>query len=199
MVVTASLGHVSGGHFNPAATIGLIAGGRFDIAHAPGFIAAQVTGATFAIALFYNTLVTGSLELQPQAITTASNSFDTHNRETRAAVLIFETIARALMVIAYMGATASRSSSAIAPLAIGATLAALHILVIAVPGSSLNSARSAGAALFAGTEALSQLWALCLDSTLGGLLSSLFARFIMNEGSRDLKEAVPSMTSMQSI
>ena len=185
MVVTASLGHVSGGHFNPAITIGLIAGGRFDVAHAPGFIVAQVTGATSAIALFYAAIVTRSLELQPQAITAASNGFDTNNRETLVAVLMFETIATALLVIAFMGATASRSSSAIAPLAIGAALAALYMLVIPISGGSLNPARSTGAALFAGTEALSQLWAFWLAPTLGGVLGGLLARFILNEGSRD--------------
>ena len=185
MVVTASLGHVSGGHFNPAITIGLIAGGRFDVAHAPGFIVAQVTGAALAIALFYIASTTGSITLQPQAITTIGNGFDTNGRGTLMAVLMFETTATALLVIAFMGATASRSSSALAPMAIGAALATLYMLAIPISGGGLNPARSTGAALFAGTEALSQLWAFWLAPTIGAVLGGLLARFVLNEGSRD--------------
>lgn len=39
-----AVGHISGGHFNPAVTLGLVAGGRFSAAKAPGYIIAQVIG-----------------------------------------------------------------------------------------------------------------------------------------------------------
>ncbi|MDQ9821136.1 aquaporin, partial [Acinetobacter bereziniae] len=43
-----ALGHISGGHFNPAVSVGLWVGGRFDVKDLIPYIVAQVVGATAA-------------------------------------------------------------------------------------------------------------------------------------------------------
>src|SRR5882672_2304551 len=48
-----AVGHISGGHFNPAVTLGLVAGGRFAAGKAPGYIIAQVLGGAAAACVFY--------------------------------------------------------------------------------------------------------------------------------------------------
>lgn len=185
MMVTAALGHVSGGHFNPAITIGLIAGGRFDVAHAPGFIIAQVIGAALAAAIFYALILTSMLTVQADALASIGNGFDIGNRQTLVTVLLFEAIASAMLVVTFMGATASRAMSALAPLAIGAAFASLYIILIPISGGGLNPARSSAAAMISGTEALSQLWAFWLAPTVGAVLGGLLARFILNESTEN--------------
>ena len=187
MVVTTTFGHVSGGHFNPAITIGLIAGGRFDVAHAPGFIIAQVIGAALAAAFYFVALfmpfIATPTDLDANALASLSNGFDSEQRQSLLAVLLFETVATALLVIAFMGATSARSLSTMAPLAIGGVLAVLYIVVIPISGGGLNPARSTALAAFSGTTALSQLWAFWLAPTVGALAGGLLARFILNESS----------------
>lgn len=46
----ASVGHISGAHFNPAVTLGLAVNRHFPWAYAPGYVIAQFAGATAAAA-----------------------------------------------------------------------------------------------------------------------------------------------------
>src|SRR5215510_4235327 len=48
-----AVGHISGGHFNPAVTLGLVAGGRFEASKAVPYIIAQVLGGAAAAVVFY--------------------------------------------------------------------------------------------------------------------------------------------------
>src|SRR3954471_906178 len=48
-----AVGHISGGHFNPAVTVGLWAGGRFRASDIPAYIVAQILGAVVAAAALY--------------------------------------------------------------------------------------------------------------------------------------------------
>jgi aquaporin Z len=52
MVTAFAIGHVSGGHYNPAVTLGLVAGGRFELGKARYYILAQVIGACAACGIF---------------------------------------------------------------------------------------------------------------------------------------------------
>lgn len=54
-VLTAAyaLGHISGGHFNPAVSLGLWAGGRFEAKELLPYIVAQVLGAVVAAWILY--------------------------------------------------------------------------------------------------------------------------------------------------
>ena len=52
MALAYAIGHVSGGHYNPAVTLGLVAGGRFPMNDAVPYIVAQVLGASSACGVF---------------------------------------------------------------------------------------------------------------------------------------------------
>jgi aquaporin Z len=72
--------------------------------------------------------------------------------------------------------------SLLAPLAIGLTLTAIHLMAIPVSNASVNPARSLAAALYAGGEALSQVWLFWVAPILGGVIGGLFGRWLLEEG-----------------
>src|SRR5690349_25150288 len=53
LVMAYSVGHISGGHFNPAVTIGLFIGGRFPGKHILAYVITQVAGAIAGAVLIY--------------------------------------------------------------------------------------------------------------------------------------------------
>src|SRR3977135_4065140 len=59
-----AVGHISGGHFNPAVPLGLWAGGRSANKHVIPYIIAQVIGAVLAAAALW-TIATGKPDWMP--------------------------------------------------------------------------------------------------------------------------------------
>jgi aquaporin Z len=180
MALAFSIGHISGGHFNPAVTLGLVAGGRVKSGDAIGYILAQCLGAVAACALFY---VIG--RAPP---TFAANGYDTLSmlRSPLLSVFLIETVLTAFLLLVIMGATSKRAPAGFAPIAIGVTLTAIHIMAIPVSNASVNPARSLGSAIFAmfGSDgrALSQLWLFWVAPILGGVIGGTIARWLQEEG-----------------
>lgn len=92
------------------------------------------------------------------------------------AAFLFEVVATFLFVAVILGATGPGAPSAMAGLAIGLTLTAIHIVGIQITGTSVNPARSLGPALFAGGTALSQLWLFIVAPLIGALAAGLLFR-----------------------
>jgi len=176
MALAYALGHISGGHFNPAVTLGLVAGGRVDSGSALGYIVAQCLGAILACGLFY---VIGSAPP-----TFAANGYDSLSmlRAGLVSVFLIETVLTAFLLIVIMGATSRRAPAGFAPIAIGLALTAIHIMAIPVSNASVNPARSLGSALFGGGTALSQLWLFWVAPILGGVIGGSIARWLQDEG-----------------
>jgi aquaporin Z len=176
MVLAFSIGHISGGHFNPAVTLGLVAGGRVNANTALGYIIAQCLGALAACALFY---VIG--RAPP---TFAANGYDSLSmlRSGLLSVFLIETVLTAFFLIVIMGATSKRAPAGFAPIAIGLALTAIHIMAIPVSNASVNPARSLGSAVFGGTLALSQLWLFWVAPILGAVIGGTIARWLQEEG-----------------
>ena len=174
--VAFSIGHISGGHFNPAVTLGLVAGGRVNANTALGYIIAQCLGALAACALFY---VIG--RAPP---TFAANGYDSLSmlRSGLLSVFLIETVLTAFFLIVIMGATSKRAPAGFAPIAIGLALTAIHIMAIPVSNASVNPARSLGSAVFGGTLALSQLWLFWVAPILGAVIGGTIARWLQEEG-----------------
>jgi aquaporin Z len=97
------------------------------------------------------------------------------------AVFLIETLLSAFLVFVFMGATSRRAPAGFAPIAIGLTLTAMHIMAIPVSNASVNPARSLGSAVFAGGAALSQLWVFWVAPLLGGFLGGSIARWLQEE------------------
>ena len=176
MALAFSIGHISGGHFNPAVTLGLVAGGRVNANTALGYIIAQCLGALAACALFY---VIG--RAPP---TFAANGYNSLSmlRSGLLSVFLIETVLTAFFLIVIMGATSKRAPVGFAPIAIGLALTAIHIMAIPVSNASVNPARSLGSAVFGGTLALSQLWLFWVAPILGAVIGGTIARWLQEEG-----------------
>jgi aquaporin Z len=175
MALAFAIGHVSGGHFNPAVTLGLIAGGRVAAGSALGYILAQCLGALAACAVFS---VIGRAPA-----TFAANGYDalSMTRAGMMSVFIIEMVLTAFLVFVIMGSTSRRAPAGFAPIAVGATLAAIYIMAIPISNGSVNPARSLGSAVFGGGAALGQLWLFWVAPILGGVIGGAIARWLQEE------------------
>ncbi|KQZ55857.1 MULTISPECIES: aquaporin Z [unclassified Lysobacter] len=176
-----ALGHISGGHFNPAVSFGLWAGGRFAGKDLLPYIVAQVLGGLFAGFVLWQ-IASGNPEfsVDPNAAGAfASNGYGSHSPGgySVAAAFLCEVVMTAMFLIVILGATHKRAPAGFAPIAIGLALTLIHLISIPVTNTSVNPARSTGVGLFAGSQAISQLWLFWLAPILGGLLGGVIYRW----------------------
>ena len=175
-----TVGHVSGGHFNPAVTIGLFAGGRTPAGEVIPYVIAQVLGAMVAAAVLY---VIGSGKAGfDLAGGFASNGYGEHSPGgyTLMAGLVCEVVMTAGFLFVIMGATDNRAPAGFAPIAIGLALTLIHLVSIPVTNTSVNPARSTGPALFVGGWALAQLWLFWVAPIVGGIVGGVAYRGLMS-------------------
>ena len=116
-----AVGHISGGHFNPAVTLGLVAGGRFQAKDAAGYIIAQVIGGIVAGAVLYF-IASGTAGFVAGGF--ASNGFDdlSPGKYSMAAAFVMEVVMTAIFLFVIMGATHKDAAAGFAPIAIGLCL-----------------------------------------------------------------------------
>jgi len=152
LVMAYAVGHISGGHFNPAVTLGLVAGGRFPAAQAIPYILAQLAGGIAAGAVLW-LIASGRGEFSAAASGFAANGYGTHSPGgfSLQAGMISEVVMTAIFLIVIMGATSERVPKGFAPIAIGLALTLIHLVTIPVTNTSVNPARSTAVALFQGT------------------------------------------------
>ncbi|WP_371317191.1 aquaporin Z [Duffyella gerundensis] len=182
LIMAYAVGHISGGHFNPAVTLGLIAGGRFPLSQALPYIIAQLAGATAAAAVLY-LVASGQPGFDVTASGFASNGFAEHSPGgyTLLAGMVIEVVLTAVFLIVIMGATDKGAPAGFAPIAIGLALTLIHLVSIPVTNTSVNPARSTGVALFQGTWALSQLWMFWLMPIVGAVLGGVIYRNLLQK------------------
>ncbi len=177
-----AVGHISGGHFNPAVTIGLWAGGRFSTGEIIPYWIAQVIGAIAAAGALY-VIATGNAQF---GLDTgfASNGFGEHSPGgySMGAAIAAEIILTFFFLIIILGATDSRAPSGFGPLAIGLALTLIHLISIPVTNTSVNPARSTGQAIFVGDWALMQLWFFWVMPLIGGALGGFVYRWLGSHG-----------------
>ena len=173
-----AVGHVSGGHFNPAVTLGLVAGGRFKAADAVPYIIAQVIGAFLGAWILY-VIATGNGS-NPLAGGFASNGFGAHSpgKFSLMAALVCEVVMTFFFLIIILGATHRKAAAGFAPIAIGLGLTLIHLISIPVTNTSVNPARSTGPALIHGGWALEQLWLFWLAPIVGAVLAGVVSRLL---------------------
>lgn len=173
-----AVGHISGGHFNPAVTLGLWAGGRFSTADIIPYWVAQVLGGILAAAVLY-VVASGKAGFDVSA-GFASNGYGEHSPGgyTLTAALVIEVVLTAFFLLVIMGVTDKRAPAGFAPLAIGLCLTLIHLISIPVTNTSVNPARSTGPALFVGGWALAQLWLFWLAPLVGGVIGGVIYRWL---------------------
>jgi aquaporin Z len=166
-----AIGHISGCHLNPAVSIGLVAGGRFKSSELPHYIIAQVLGGILAASIIW-CIASGQEGFTLGGF--ASNGYGEASPHGYAlhAAFVCEVVMTAVFLFIIMGATDSRAPAGLAPLAIGLTLALIHMISIPVTNTSVNPARSTSQALFAGGIYLQQLWLFWVAPILGGIIGA---------------------------
>jgi len=175
-----AVGHISGGHFNPAVSIGLWAGGRFPAAQLLPYIAAQVLGGLAAGGVLY-LIVSGRADFSIGNF--ASNGFGEHSpgKYSLQAALITEVVMTAFFLLIIMGATDKRAPAGFAPIAIGLALTLIHLISIPVTNTSVNPARSTGVAIYVGGWAVEQLWLFWVAPIIGAVIGALGYRMVAGE------------------
>lgn len=172
-----SVGHISGGHFNPAVTLGAAAAGRFAWKDTPVYILAQLVGGALATTVVYLIAANGPAGFLANATTSgfASNGFGDHSPGgfSLIAVLIAEVVLTAVFLYVILGVTDRRASSGFAPLAIGLVLTVIHLVAIPVSGASVNPARSIASAIYGGPDALGQVWVFVVAPIVGALIAGV--------------------------
>lgn len=174
-----AVGHVSGGHFNPAVTVGLWAGGRFKAAEILPYWAAQVAGA-LAGAFLLSLIATGKSGFDLVQSGFAANGYAEHSPGGYPLVGAFvaEVVLTFFFLVVILGATDRRAPAGFAPIAIGLALTLIHLVGIPVTNTSVNPARSTAPALFVGGWALAQLWLFWVAPILGAALAGAAHRWL---------------------
>ena len=168
------IGAISGAHLNPAVSLGMVTAGRMTVAEFAGYAVAQVAGAIIGALVLY-LIVSGKPGFVMGEWALGSNGYGPGylGEYSLGAALVFEAVMTFLFVTVILGATRADAPAGFAGLAIGLTLAAIHLVGIRVTGVSVNPARSIGPALFVGGAALAQLWVFILAPLAGGALAGL--------------------------
>ena len=190
-----AVGHISGGHFNPAITIGLATTKRFAWGDAVPYIVTQVVAAIAASATLWAFAI-GQRGASSDTIAAggfAANGYGDHSPALYGLVacVIAEVVLTAIFLIVIMGVTDRRAPKGFAPLAIGLALTLIHLVSIPMTNTSVNPARSTGPAILLalGGEgwALGQLWLFWLAPIVGGVAGAVLYRTFAESG-----EAVPA-------
>lgn len=176
-----AVGHVSGGHFNPAVTVGLCTAHRFLAKDVLPYVVAQVAGAICAAAILFF-IASGKAGFDASS-GFAANGYDAYppGGYSLVAALIAELVMTFFFLIIILGATNKRAPQAMAGVAIGLALTLIHLVTIPVTNTSVNPARSTSQAIFVGGWAIRQLWLFWLAPIVGAALAGIAYRFLAEE------------------
>lgn len=144
-------------------------------------IVAHVLGAVVAAAVLY-AIASGKPGFDvDQGF--AANGFGDHSPDgyNLGAAFVTEVVLTLVFLVVIVGVTRPGALAGFAPLAIGLTLTAIHLVDIPVDNASVNPARSTGPAVFVGGWALEQLWLFWVAPIVGALLGALLYRLIGSE------------------
>lgn len=177
-----AVGHISGGHFNPAVTLGLVAAKRFEMKSALGYILAQVVGGILGAFVLY-LIASGKVGFDAVASGFASNGYGEHspNGYSLGAVVIAEVVLTAFFLLVILGSTNKNAPAGFAPIAIGLALTLIHLISIPVSNTSVNPARSIAVAVFQGGWAIEQLWVFIVAPIVGAVLGAFIHKGLFGQ------------------
>ncbi len=161
------IGNISGCHINPAVSLAMLMSKKLSTGDFVGYVIAQIVGALVGAGLLKYLFVITGTDLTGGL---GSNGFGTVGMT---GALVVEVVLTFIFVFTILGVTSDKEKSSIAGVVIGLTLVFVHIIGIPLTGTSVNPARSIGPAIFAGGQALSQLWVFIVAPLVGGALASL--------------------------
>ncbi len=180
-----AVGHISGGHFNPAVSFGLWMSGRFSAKDLVPYIVSQVVGATAAAACLY-TILNGAGAFSTEGVGAfATNFYEMEGYVGKSfsmgSAFLAEFLLTAFFLIVILGATDKWANGKFAGIAIGLALTLIHLISIPITNTSVNPARSTSQALFVQGEAMSQLWLFWAAPIAGAIVGGLIYRFLLEK------------------
>jgi aquaporin Z len=172
-----AVGHISGGHFNPAVTVGLWSAGRCENQHVLPYIVAQVIGAIAAAGMLWM-IASGKAGWVADGF--AANGFGdlSPGKYGLAACFATEVLLTFFFVFIIIGTTSKGAAVGFAGIPIGLALTLIHLISIPVTNTSVNPARSTGPALFAGSEYVGQLWLFWVAPLIGAAIGGVIGRWM---------------------
>ena len=176
-----AVGHISGGHFNPAVSVGLATAGKFSWSELPGYVVAQLAGSIVAAIVLY-LIASGKADFAGVGGFATNGYGDlSPGKFGLFACLLIEVVLTAMFILIILGATSKKAPAGFAPIAIGLGLTLIHLISIPVTNTSVNPARSTGVALFAQTAALSQLWLFWVAPIIGAIIGGIIYKALLSD------------------
>ena len=172
-----AVGHISGGHFNPAVTVGLWSAGRCPSRYVIPYIIAQVIAAIIAAAILW-IIASGQSGWIPGRF--AANGYGdlSPGKYGLGSCFITEIVMTFFFLFVIIGSTSRGAAVGFAGIPIGLALTLIHLISIPVTNTSVNPARSTGPALFAGGEYIGQLWLFWVGPIIGAVVAGLLGRWL---------------------
>ncbi|MGO9361552.1 MAG: aquaporin Z [Xanthobacteraceae bacterium] len=172
-----AVGHISGGHFNPAVTLGLWAAGRCAGKHVVPYIVAQIVGAILASGALY-VIASGRPDWVAGGF--ASNGYGDLSPAHYgvAACFLAELLLTFFFLVIIIGTTSKGAAAGFAGIPIGLALTLIHLISIPITNTSVNPARSIAPALFAGGAYIGQLWLFIVAPIVGAIIAGWLARML---------------------
>ena len=177
------IGNISGCHINPAVSFGMLLSKRISGKEFCFYVIAQIVGAICAGALLK--VLASVYTTGDQTGGLGSNGFGTVGM---GGAILVEVILTFVFVLVILGVTSDESKGAVAGIVIGLSLTFVHIIGIPLTGTSVNPARSIGPAIFAGGDALSQLWVFIVAPLVGAAIAALVYKAVSDKKAEDTKE-----------
>ncbi len=166
-----AIGPVSGCHINPAVSLAMLITGKLSKKDFVCYVLSQIIGGIIGAGILYAILKSSNLGVA----NLGTNGYAANSGVglTLLSAILVEVILTFVFIYTILGVTNDKSKGNVAGLVIGLTLAFVHLIGIKLTGTSVNPARSLGPALFAGGEALKQVWVFIVAPLLGSVLASV--------------------------
>jgi aquaporin Z len=177
-----AIGNISGCHINPAITIAMLGAGKMNAKDAIAYIISQCIGGILGAGVLY--LIASGLPGYSLAdVGLGQNGYGSHSPlgYSLMSCFIAEVVLTTIFILVIFGSTSKNAPSGFAGIPIGLSLVLIHLVGIPITGTSVNPARSLGPAVFAGSEALSQLWLFWVAPILGSVVSVIMWKCLLNK------------------
>ena len=176
-----AVGHISGGHFNPAVSLGLWAGGKFSTKELLPYIVSQLIGAILAAIALY-LIISGKSDFTGIGGFAANGYGDlSPGGYSLTSAFLAEFLLTMFFLLIILGSTNERAPKGFAPIAIGLGLTLIHLISIPITNTSVNPARSMSQALFAGGEYLTQSWLFWIAPIAGAIVAGLIHKVLFDK------------------
>ena len=176
-----AVGHVSGGHFNPAVSLGLWAGGKFSSKELIPYIISQLVGAILAASALY-LIVSGKADFESIGGFAANGYGElSPGKFSMQSAFIAEFLLTMFFLLIILGSTNDRAPKGFAPIAIGLGLTLIHLISIPITNTSVNPARSMSQAIFAGGEYLTHSWLFWVAPIAGAIVAGIIHKALFDK------------------